>query len=179
MNSVMKNFLILVLSLFCAVIFLLTVALVRWAYSLTSANDPVPVFLLVAVAVFLAGVLHFSATVFLYPKAGAPLQVLGGLRLGKLSLLSGKTAPWPFAKLVGDPETLRIYHPWGCATWAAKENVHLSIDKRYAWCGAIGMRFGGGQNVDEVTFFLSPWQITRVAVQLRKLGYIVQINERG
>lgn len=126
-------------------------------------------FLIVLGFTFLS--LRFFATQFLFETNDkADLQRLGGVRFGSIfqTILTGKGASWPFAKLSASKEFVRIQTPHGNFNW--KTNELGPIER----CGLLpGSWKFENKNLSDpktFTFMVAPWLARKVETELKKLG---------
>lgn len=111
---------------------------------------------------------HIMAKHCLYPHEVADLQVIGGVRYGSSfdGLFSGKSATWPFAKLLANREKIWLYTPWDTLEW---DKPHAPELRLYCRFPIISPRLV--MHAPEITIFLFPWHCERVEKSLEVLGY--------
>jgi hypothetical protein len=106
----------------------------------------------------------------LYPKEVAKLEVVGGVRYGTQleAVFSGKSATWPFAKLLVDEDKLWLHTPWGTVRHYRMQFPTITIK--------ASLLFAGLSIDDEVSsavlkFSLFPWEYHKLRKTLQMLEY--------
>jgi len=127
------------------------------------------IFFLACIA-FAGAVLSFLGKHCLYPKEVAKLEIIGGIRHGAIieTVFSGKSATWPFAKLLIDEDKLWVHTPWGTITHYKLQFPRLTINTSPLFPSLSIDR----ENLSAVlTFPFFPWYYGRLVPTLKVLGY--------
>jgi len=124
----------------------------------------------IACVAFAGSVLKLFGKYCLYPREVAKLEAVGGVRYGTQleAVFSGKSATWPFAKLLVDEDKLWLHTPWGTVTHYRSQSAVITIK--------ASPLFPGLSIDDEVpsavlTFSLFPWEYHKLRKTLQVLEY--------
>jgi hypothetical protein len=132
--------------------------------------------LFAVIALFmLAFTQHLAKSMLFAAPDFAPLQVLGGVRMGSNTgiLGSGRGATWPFTKLSASQELMRVQTPFGSFSWENGGAARPSIRRTGLLPGGWTIGDGSALGTTSITFVTWPWLATKIERKLQELGFLV------
>jgi hypothetical protein len=135
----------------------------------TTTNWVGLLFFLTCVA-FAGSILRLFGKYCLYPKEAAKLEMVGGVKYGTQleAVFSGKSATWPFAKLLVDGDKLWLRTPWGMVTYYRLQLPTITVNASPLF---PSLSIDDKMRSTAIKFSFFPWYCKKLVKKLKVLGY--------